>query len=282
VSVAPSASEPRRCCPLCGVESIRSRFRYDGWEIAHCDACGLGVAQPLLTDAELRDLYTEEYFDGRFNPAQNYLETGDDRQLWEATLNWIESRTRVGRLLDVGCGCGFFLRAAAERGWSVAGFDASQWAATHVRQTFGIDVRTGQLDTAGIPEGSYDVVTLWSTLEHVPDPWATLERVATFLRPGGMLCIGVPNYRGWGALLHGAKESNFKREHLYYFTLSTLQRSLERAGFTQSERMVIYGGEQHSLPRSVAQYLLRRFGWSNQLMLAAKRPELTQVARTGR
>lgn len=258
---------------------MRSRFRYHGWDIAHCGACGLGVAQPLLTDSELRELYTHEYFDGRFNPAQNYLEAGDDRRLWEATLKWIEARTAVGRLLDVGCGCGFFLRAAAARGWDVAGFDASDWAAAHVKQTFDIEARTGQLEAAGFREGYYDVITMWSTLEHVPDPWRTLQTVATFLRPGGMLCIGVPNYRGWGAFLRGSKESNFKREHLYYFTIPTLRRSLGRAGLGKFERMVIYGGEQHGMARSVVQYLLRLSGWSNQIMLAAKRPEPQQAVR---
>jgi 2-polyprenyl-3-methyl-5-hydroxy-6-metoxy-1,4-benzoquinol methylase len=248
------------------------RFQYDGWHVAHCEVCGLGFARPLLTDRELRELYTQDYFDGRHKPEQNYLETGDDRALWDATLNWIEARAQRGNLLDVGCGCGFFLRAAAERGWNAFGFDASEWAATYVRTTFDIDAHTGRLEDAPFAKGSFDVITLWSTLEHLPDPASTLRTVAALLRPGGMLCIGVPNYRGWGTFLQGGKEPNFKRDHLYYFTGSTLRRTLQQTGFGGFERMVIYGGGRNSLALSTAQYLLRLAGYSNQIMLAAKKP----------
>ncbi len=271
-SVMTDAPTFHQRCPLCGAERIRPRFHYGSWDLAHCQECGLGLAQPLLSTSELQDLYTEEYFDGRFNPAQNYLETGDDQRLWNATLAWIEARVPRGNLLDVGCGCGFFLRSAASRGWFVSGFDASAWAAKHVGETYGIEVHTGRLEDAPFSHGRFDVITLWSTLEHLPDPWSTLRTVAALLRPGGMLCVGVPNYRGWGALLRGSKESNFKREHLYYFTDSTLRRTLAAVGLGEFRRMVIFGGGQNSLAGSLAQYVLRLSGRSNQIMLAATRP----------
>jgi len=251
---------------------VQSRFDYGAWDVAHCRRCGLGFARPLLSDEELRAIYTEEYFDGRFTETQNYLENGDNRPLWDVTLDWIERRTGRGRLLDVGCGCGFFLRSAAEHGWEATGFDASAWAADHVRTTYGLNAYTGTLDGVPLPVGHFDVITLWSTLEHVTDPITTLQQVRGFLRPGGMVCIGVPNYRGWSVKLKGAKESNFKREHLYYFSGRSLRRALTDAGFEHAQRMLIFGGGASSTAGSLAQYLLRRFGVSNQLMLAARRP----------
>jgi len=267
---SPSSSPPG--CPLCGAVESKTRFSFPEWSIVECRRCSMAFAQPFPEPEELRELYAASYFDGEYNAEQNYVEAGDPIELWKASLDWIGRKHTPGRLLDIGAGLGFFVRAASAGGWDASGLELSEWAAEYAREKVGANVTAGSLATAGLPPGSFDVVTLWSTLEHVTEPVRLLRQAYDLLTAGGLLCVGVPNYRGWPVRVHGARASDLKREHLLYFTSLTLRQALERAGFSGLERMLFYGGTDHSLPANVLQYALRLTGISSQLMVAARRP----------
>jgi 2-polyprenyl-3-methyl-5-hydroxy-6-metoxy-1,4-benzoquinol methylase len=270
---APDAAASVVCppCALCGSAELQVRYDFGPWQLLECPRCGLGQSQPLPTAVELARIYGEGYFTGAYDPSQNYVTSGDAVELWEATLNWIETHTTHRTLLDVGCGLGHFLRHAAQRGYTVRGLELSPWAAEFARTRLGLDVVTGAidrgaLDVSGAPFG---VITMWSTLEHLAAPLGALDAVRCLLAAGGLLCIGVPNYEGWPVRLHGARAPTFKREHLFYYRFATLRRALAQAGFTRVERMVLTGGTGGGVLYRVAQQTLRTLGLSSQLMVAA-------------
>lgn len=80
--------------------------------------------------------------------------------MWEGRLKKIEKQRQGGRLLDVGCGDGAFLKLAQERGWEVSGTEHSSYAAKYVGEALGITVFCGELFAAGYPDNSFDVVTM--------------------------------------------------------------------------------------------------------------------------
>ncbi len=98
-----------------------------------------------------------------------------------------------GKLLDVGCGGGVFLERMRDFGWDVCGLELAADVARRVEQRTGITVHVGTLPHRDFQPESFDAVTLWHVLEHVPNPRELLASAADLLRPNGLLVIEVPN-----------------------------------------------------------------------------------------
>jgi SAM-dependent methyltransferase len=102
-----------------------------------------------------------------------------------------------GRHVDAGCGHGTIVHDLLDRGWDAHGFDLSEWVIAEARAYAGADgerFAVGSLDA--IPfAGTFDLVTCFEVLEHVPDPVAALRALGARLRPGGRLVATTPNLR---------------------------------------------------------------------------------------
>jgi SAM-dependent methyltransferase len=136
-----------------------------------------------------------------------------------------------GRLLEVGCACGFLLVAARERGFSVRGVEMSAWASRYARETYGLDVHTGTLEAAAVPAESVDVVVMADVIEHLYDPPATLREIHRILAPGGRLLLLTPDVGSRMARLAGPRWWGLLDDHYFYFSRQTLRRVLEQQGF---------------------------------------------------
>ena len=142
---------------------------------------------------------------------------------------------RLNRWLDVGCGAGALLAAAERRGWEVIGTEVALGAAEAVRAR-GFDVRVGQLERLGLPQGRFDVVSLVEVVEHHPDPRALFAAAATLVRPGGAIYVTTPHGRGISARLLGTRWSVVAPpEHLQLFSARGLQEALSAAGLRRRE-----------------------------------------------
>ena len=139
---------------------------------------------------------------------------------------WIGS----GRLLDVGCATGVFLRQAREAGWSVAGIEIDPEAAARARSVTP-DVFCGDTADAPFAPGSFDVVTSLHVVEHLVDPVGALGRMIRWLAPGGLLIVEVPNVDGVGGRLFGRYWSGLDYpRHLVHFTPATMAAMVAKAG----------------------------------------------------
>lgn len=119
----------------------------------------------------------------------------------------------------------------AAAGWRAEGLDTSPEAVRAGRQA-GLVLREGTLPGAAVEPASFDVVTMWQALEHVPSPKATLAAVHRALRPGGRLLVVCPRLDSLEARLFGAAWFGLELpRHLTHFTRATLARHLEAAGF---------------------------------------------------
>jgi SAM-dependent methyltransferase len=145
------------------------------------------------------------------------------------------SGTHTGCLLDVGCGDGETLLALDKRGWDVRGLDFDPEAAAVARgRGRGFKVDVGELSDQRYPAASFDVVTMSHSLEHVPDPAATLVEVGRILSAGGRVVIVTPNAASW---LHRRYRSDWQPleppRHLQIFTRAALVGLARAAGFTK-------------------------------------------------
>ncbi|MGZ3420126.1 MAG: class I SAM-dependent methyltransferase [Polyangiales bacterium] len=170
------------------------------------------------------------------------------------------SSGRGGRLLDIGCGNGAFAEFASRAGYRVTGLDvdAASLAVAHSRGLANADFRRGLLDDhiADLPEGEFDVVSMFEVFEHLEQPLAVLEQVKKLLRPGGMFVGSLPNTE---RLLMWQLYMDYEMPpyHLTYWTEKGWKHFLSRNGFDvlDSDPTIYFGYAsdvlmyKHGLPR---------------------------------
>jgi SAM-dependent methyltransferase len=192
----------------------------------------------------LVELYSAGYFETDFRCGRSEAAYSDESAFLEENRGLVDDferllpEVRERRLLEVGCAGGWLLKHATGRGWGVRGVELSADAAARARG-LGLDVITGDLDTARFPAAAFDLVYMGDVLEHVPDCRATVAEVARVLEPGGWLYLRGPitthsMARRLGLFLYGVAGSTIVlREppyHLWEFRPAPLRRLLEREG----------------------------------------------------
>src|SRR5262245_27840110 len=151
--------------------------------------------------------------------------------------------TGEGRMLDFGCGGGWYARQMCERGWHVTGMDFSAHAAREVTRRYGIPVHVGTLPHPAVAPESFDLITMGCVLEHVHDPHQVIAGAAQALRPGGNLVIVVPNIASWGFRHFGRDWWPLELpRHLLHFTPATLRRLVEAHGLQVVEERMLERG----------------------------------------
>lgn len=135
------------------------------------------------------------------------------------------------RLLDIGCGEGFFLFNASRAGYTTRGVELSEDAAAYARREFGLDVDAKPFEELHLPGNEFDVVTLWQVLEHVPHPLAILSEAHRVLKPGGLLALSTPDIGSTPARVLGSRWWNIRMVHINQFTTATLTALVRNAGF---------------------------------------------------
>jgi 2-polyprenyl-3-methyl-5-hydroxy-6-metoxy-1,4-benzoquinol methylase len=216
-------------CVLCG--SAR-RKRYIGAKrrtVVECRDCGLRALDPMPSLDDLVAVNEETvhpFFNACLEDEESY------RHYFAAKLDDLARHVPGGRLLDVGCGAGFFLDAARARGYKVSGLDLSPVPAAYARERLGLDVQVGSLYDFDAPPGSFEAITIFQTIEHDPHPAALCERLFQLLAPGGVLMVTTPAADGFVARAMGRFWFGYRNvEHVSFFSRSSLRRALEDAGF---------------------------------------------------
>lgn len=225
-------------CNACGHDRFRALLRKDGYDLVRCAACGLICVANPPTDEERARIYS---FESGYHVSLDADRASVAFHTREAASNlrMLRRHARGGRLLDIGCSTGLFLAAARGIGWTGQGLEYSPDSSRIARELHGLDVRTGELRPDTFAPESFDVVTLWDVIEHLPDPHATLRLIWRVMAPGGLLILKTPNADGLypRASLRLAARLGFWGHaeppgHLYQFSVRTLTRMAERAGFS--------------------------------------------------
>lgn len=210
-------------CNLCSSSVERVHISKGQYNIYQCDSCGLAFTYPQPESID--EQYNSSYFDLYRKRRQFRLNRGNER------LKKIELLMEPGRLLDIGCSLGYFVEAAQIRGWKSSGIEISPYASEEARN-LGLDVRTGVLEDAKYPNASFDCITMWDVLEHVPDPTAHMLDVHRILSPGGLVVIGTPNLEHLQFKLHRENWRHLKpAEHIFYFQSASIYHLLKKTGF---------------------------------------------------
>jgi SAM-dependent methyltransferase len=248
-------------CELCGSvgapasEDMRDRlFGAKGvWRFARCtnQKCGLVWIQPHPRVDQIIKFYATYYTHGQDeDPAKPHADPQKGKKwarkaltaalFWRAhalrsDLRYLEQQT-PGKLLEVGCGDGYFLADAARHGWDVYGNDFDEVAIARARAN-GLDqVQVGDLTQANYPADAFDAVVMSNVLEHLPNPIETLQECRRVLKPGGRLISITPNSDSLGRKLFGVDWRGWEPpRHLFIYNNSSSKVLARRTGFTRSD-----------------------------------------------
>jgi SAM-dependent methyltransferase/GT2 family glycosyltransferase len=235
-------------CPLCSSVESTLVFRSPNVHMAVfrdifaervvlCASCGFVYTNPRLSARNLEKYYSRNYrLEGLEVPKtlEEFLGLRY-REIWfskERDLQLVLAQKSSGRLLDIGCASGTLLWLAKEKGFQVSGVEVGKESVAFARNVLGLDVFCGQLSGARFPAASFDVVTMFHSLEHVPEPLPVVREIARILAPDGVFIVVVPNFAAWSSEHDGAHWKWLQpQNHYSHFTPQTLARLAGRAGF---------------------------------------------------
>lgn len=193
--------------------------------VVTCDGCGLVRLSPRQHWSFLEAAYRESEDPLYMTEARGRIATA------KAVLRIVERHTKPGRLLDAGCGPGMLLDAAKARGWAPTGVELCRWAARQARKNHGNEVIEGSLETAHLPDGTFDAVTMLDVIEHLADPKQAIRDTFRVLKPGGVALLLTPDIDAPVSRLMGRWWWGLRPAHLYYFSRATLSNLMKDAGF---------------------------------------------------
>jgi SAM-dependent methyltransferase len=218
-------------CPACQADVPRLFRRTPKLRLVTCATCGLVYTSPQHADRVLRRYLHEYDLAEHFGDLSVRKGVIFDRRLSELP----QPLPGRNRLCDVGCADGQFLELAAKRGWEPHGVELNPPAAARARQR-GAEVMLGRLEELDdVAWGSFDVVTSWDCLEHVPRSREFVERLVALVRPGGLILLTTLNRRSLVYKVFGSHWRLIQEDHFTYWDRRSLCRLFERAGCVVEE-----------------------------------------------
>ena len=210
-----------------------------------CADCGLFYMNPRYAGEELAAVYPDEQYTDRagcFSGGILLRQSGDvpkvhmrgervDSVKNIRRLQRIGRHKQGGRILDVGCNNGSFLALMEREGWETYGVDFSSRAIENARAEFAQE-RTycGQLQDAGFEADTFDVVTLYDTIEHLPNPRAVLQEIDRICKPDALIVIQTIDFDSLNARLT-PRGLISPSQHLCYFRRRDLVGLMRKSGF---------------------------------------------------
>lgn len=215
-------------CLICESTKLLPMKGYESNYLVSCADCSFVFAQKIPTEKELNDHYSTTY------TREDYLSPITIKRYHEI-LNKLESYRQTGNLLDIGCGVGYFLEVAKERGWKVYGTEYTD-ESMNINKAKGFNMHQGKLNAANYAPEFFDVITSFEVIEHINNPIEEVNNISQILRKGGAFYCTTPNFN---SLLRAQLGNNWNviayPEHLSYYTPKSIDILLSKAGFKKLE-----------------------------------------------
>jgi len=242
-------------CKICGSNNY-SFFGYlRSWRLVKCDKCGFYYVNPRPTIEDMASYYKKDYYH-KTETLENKIKelNGDGVQsvwnkgsipLFEDISTRIKSIKPKGRILDIGCGYGFFLNVMKKNGYSTIGVEPNSLAADYAKKINGLEVFNGTLEEASFASYFFDIITMNGVLEHLFEPEKTLLECKRILKNGGLCVVSCPNagfglpfvylykiFFGDNIPVDKLKLSMFDApNHLSFFTSRSIKALFKKVGY---------------------------------------------------
>ena len=214
-------------CKICGSVNKKYLFTKEGYRIVRCKQCKTVYLEHDLT---LRDLIKEVY-DPFYKEGVETLENKWCRRRWHREVHVINKlQPKGGNILDIGCSTGNFLELLTDN-WKKYGVETCKITSVIAKKK-GLHIFDGELPDASYPNEFFDVVTMYSVIEHLIDPEKIINEVSRILKNNGLLVVLTCNIDSMMSKLMGEHWSLYQiPTHLFYFSQKTLTNLLNKYGF---------------------------------------------------
>ena len=233
---ASSRSHGPELCVICGHAGAqellgapdRLHGRQEKYTLVRCPGCSLVWLSNPPNSEEMHLHYTDAYHKlisaaGENSPGR-----------WRDRLQTVRQHKQSGTMLDLGCSSGGFLGFFRGDSWKLYGIEMSVDCARRAEERSGAHVFVGDIPDAPFPPESFDVITCFDVLEHLYEPRHVMDKIAEWLKPGGIFYVQVPNIdsaeaRVFGTYWHGLELPR----HLFHYSPSSLRNLANAAGLRE-------------------------------------------------
>lgn len=227
-------------CPICDsgkfspfMDCIDHTVSRETFSIVQCDSCGFKFTNPRPEEHQLGKYYKSEDYISHSNTSKGFINSAYQsvrKYTLLKKLQLISRYYRTGKILDIGCGTGEFLKTMKNAKWEAIGIEPDEGARKQCIEKQGLDVREeGKMKQ--LPDEHFDVITMWHVLEHVPKLNERVEELKRLLKPNGMIIIAVPNCDSLDAKTYKEKWAAYDLpRHLYHFTPKDIEALFRKKG----------------------------------------------------
>lgn len=210
-------------CPLChSTEKSYELIKHE-IEMFACNQCGVRYSSKIA--ANLDEVYKSSQY------LSYSIEDSDEnfnyrmKRFGKERVNILEKYCgdlTHKKILDVGCGNGYFLAAAMAKCKHCFGSEFSEKLREFSRKKTGLPIFGEKLEQ--LPEKHYDIITIFDVIEHIPDPMPFMNSVDALLNKGGAILIFTPNFDSFSIRVMREFSSIIDPiEHIVLYTIPSLQ-----------------------------------------------------------
>ena len=228
-------------CPICSGKQLIKKLTCvdhskskEKFTIVSCGTCSFTFTNPRPKTNSLSEYYKSETYISHTNSKKgitNFLYQIVRKYSIRKKLSLITAICKTGSLLDIGCGTGEFLNTCKKNGYITKGVEPSKIAREQAIENFNLSV-TKETNLKGFEKDSFEIITLWHVLEHMPEINTQIQNIKKVLKSNGTLIVAVPNHKSWDA--------NYYKEywaawdvpiHLWHFSKTTITTLFKNNGF---------------------------------------------------
>ena len=227
-------------CPICAskdfdlllkAKDYRLRFFEDIFNIVKCRNCEFIFLNPRPSQDEFLNFYPTDFHKNDTSLLYKIIEPCFTISL-KNTIRTLKRYKKQGKILDIGCGNGSFILAMQKHGYDVWGVELNPEAQKYTPLNFKGRIFFQELKECKFPEKSFDIITMFQSLEHVADLGTLFTEIRRIIKDKGIFYICVPNADFFESRLFGSYYYNLEvPRHFYFFTCKTLGNLLTRNGF---------------------------------------------------
>ncbi len=244
-----NTSSKSNICPACKGSSYRTLHAAckdllhglpGAWSVVECNSCHLVYTAPQCNKEDILKYYPKNYTPYNLGVGLHEGRVGGFLKQIVMSPYWIRygnpgwsiAPFGQGRLLDIGCGSGMFLKKMSAQGWKCSGIDISSLAVDQSRK----NIPSASLFQSALADFSteqrFDMIVMSQVLEHLPDPVESLQKCFNLLLPGGKIFIGIPNIGSFEAKVFGKNWMGLEiPRHMVHFSEVVIRQQLAMCGF---------------------------------------------------
>jgi 2-polyprenyl-3-methyl-5-hydroxy-6-metoxy-1,4-benzoquinol methylase len=225
-------------CPLCkGVDFYHYKTLNDyflsgeTFHLMKCNNCGFVFTNPRPKTENMSKYYQSSKYLSHSKSQKNltsFLYNVVKIYSLKTKYDIISQYYRKGKILDIGCGTGELLHYFKKKGWVTKGIEPATEARNFAIKKYDLDV-SDEYELLNLNNQSYDVVTLWHVLEHIPGLSEQVGQIQYLLKKDGITVIALPNYLSWDAQHYDNFWAGYDvPRHLYHFSKNTISQLLSK------------------------------------------------------